>query len=113
LSKDDVVPRLVTFLGNQLARLDAQRLSSHLYVGKLRFAQITEPVRVAWGAGGCTPHQEAFSDIEVAHTGGMQNAGSAPGCCDHQDLGSLVVAGKPTIESSIHPDANSVPDAHQ
>jgi hypothetical protein len=107
------VPRFVAFLGQQLAPPDAQCLGSHLYVGKLCFAQITKPVRVPWGAGGSTPHKEAFTGIEVAHASGVQNAGSAPGRCDHQDRHALVGACKSTVGNSIHPDADPVPDAHQ
>ena len=63
LGEDNVTPRLLALLGNQLARPYLQRLGSHLHVGKFRSAQVPEPVRVAWGAGGGTPDKETVGDI--------------------------------------------------
>src|SRR5215217_5355654 len=62
---------------------------------------------------GGSPDKEAFWCVEITHTGGVQHPGTPAGRCDHQDLGTLVVARESAIESAIHPDADLVSDAHQ
>src|SRR5512133_736367 len=112
-SQYDVLPYCLALLAKQLSRSHLQRLGSDLYVGDLGLAQIAEPIRVAWSAGGRSPDEEPVGRVEVTHAGGVQNAGAAARNCDHQNRCALVVTRESTVESAVHPDADLVSDAHQ
>ena len=106
LGQHHVRPHGVALRADQLTGHDRQPPGPHLHLGRLRRAQVAEPVGVAGRARPGAPHDEPLGGVEVAHAGGARHAGPSAGCRDHQDVHVLAAAGQPPVEGAVHPHAD-------